>query len=137
MQKISQNGIEAIDELPRLLEAPFEQLEAYLDEPRLALDFPSFADGRGFSAAKRLRQLGYRGELLAAGHLIVDQWALLCECGFDAVVLSEERLQASGAEHWQAALRARQWAYQYDSPTLNSVWQARFSAVSRQAVNGH
>ncbi len=59
---------------------------------RLALivvPFPSFADGRGFSIARRLRALGYRGRLRAAGHVITDQYPFARFCGFDEVQISD------------------------------------------------
>ena len=57
----------------------------YLD--RLALievAFPSFRDGRGYSAARILREAGYRGELRAQGDVLVDQIAFMRRCGFDS-----------------------------------------------------
>jgi uncharacterized protein (DUF934 family) len=51
----------------------------------IALDFPSFKDGRGFSWARMLRtRMGYRGELRATGNFLVDQLAHLTRTGFDA-----------------------------------------------------
>ena len=43
---------------------------------RIALvevSFPSFRDGRGYSAARILREAGYTGELRAQGDVLVDQ----------------------------------------------------------------
>ena len=57
----------------------------YLD--RLALvevAFPAFRDGRGYSAARILRESGYTGELRAQGDVLVDQIAYLKRCGFDS-----------------------------------------------------
>ncbi|MBX9813837.1 MAG: oxidoreductase [Proteobacteria bacterium SG_bin5] len=54
---------------------------------RLALievSFPSFRDGRGYSAARILRAAGYAGELRAAGDVLVDQIAFMRRCGFDS-----------------------------------------------------
>jgi len=54
---------------------------------RLALieiNFPSFADGRGYSAARILREAGYAGELRAVGDVGVDQLSHMRRCGFDA-----------------------------------------------------
>lgn len=54
---------------------------------RLALvevNFPSFGDGRGYSAARILREAGYAGELRAVGDMTVDQLSHLRRCGFDA-----------------------------------------------------
>jgi len=57
----------------------------YLD--RLALievAFPKFRDGRGYSAARILREAGYAGELRAQGDVLVDQIPLMRRCGFDS-----------------------------------------------------
>lgn len=54
---------------------------------RIALvevNFPSFGDGRGYSAARILREAGYAGELRAVGDVLVDQIAFMRRCGFDA-----------------------------------------------------
>ena len=40
----------------------------------IAIDFPKFSDGRGYSAARLLRERhGYRGELRAMGDVLIDQ----------------------------------------------------------------
>jgi uncharacterized protein (DUF934 family) len=48
------------------------------------VSFPSFRDGRGYSAARILREGGYAGELRAAGDVLVDQVAFMRRCGFDS-----------------------------------------------------
>jgi uncharacterized protein (DUF934 family) len=56
---------------------------------RIALvevSFPTFRDGRGYSAARVLREAGYTGELRAAGDVLVDQMPLMRRCGFDSFV---------------------------------------------------
>ena len=51
----------------------------------IAIDFPVFKDGRGFSWARMLRtRLGYAGELRATGGFLVDQLAHLTRTGFDS-----------------------------------------------------
>lgn len=50
----------------------------------IEVDFPVFGDGRGYSAARILREAGYKGELRAVGDVLVDQLAYLRRCGFDA-----------------------------------------------------
>lgn len=65
------------------------------DEPRdllphlerlrlIEVNFPVFGDGRGYSAARILREAGYTGELRAVGEVLVDQLAAMRRCGFDA-----------------------------------------------------
>lgn len=51
----------------------------------VAVDFPRFADGRGYSIAHHLRaRLGYRGELRAIGDVLRDQLFYMQRVGFDA-----------------------------------------------------
>ena len=48
--------------------------------------FPTFRDGRGYSAARILREAGYLGELRAEGDVLVDQMLSMRRCGFDSFV---------------------------------------------------
>lgn len=51
----------------------------------IAVNFPKFADGRGYSIAFHLRvRLGYRGELRAIGDVLRDQMYYMQRAGFDA-----------------------------------------------------
>lgn len=57
----------------------------HLDRIRLVeVSFPTFRDGRGYSAARILREHGYRGELRAEGDVLVDQLPFMRRCGFDS-----------------------------------------------------
>ena len=65
---------------------------------RLALvevNFPSFTDGRGYSAARILREAGYAGELRAVGDVAVDQLSHMRRCGFDAFA-PDQRIDEAG-----------------------------------------
>jgi uncharacterized protein (DUF934 family) len=68
----------------------------------IAVQFPVFTDGRGYSTARLLRQrYGYRGELRAIGDILRDQLYELARCGFDSFSLREDQdpadaLQAFG-----------------------------------------
>lgn len=67
---------------------------------RLALvevNFPSFADGRGYSSARILREAGYTGELRAVGDVGIDQLSHMRRCGFDAFA-PDVRLDEEDAE---------------------------------------
>lgn len=71
-----------------------ELAEELADEARgfglIAVNFPGFMDGRGFSAARLLRErYGYEGELRAIGHVIRDQLFFLKRCGFNSYILGE------------------------------------------------
>ncbi|MDC0886594.1 DUF934 domain-containing protein [Altererythrobacter sp.] len=48
------------------------------------VNFPVFGDGRGYSAARILREAGYTGELRAVGDVLVDQLNNMRRCGFDS-----------------------------------------------------
>jgi len=65
----------------------------------IALAFPSFADGRNYSAARLLRErLGYDGEIRAVGEVLADQIMLMRRCGVDAYLVThgptQQALQA-------------------------------------------
>lgn len=69
------------------LEAGDDARELLPELDRLQLveiSFPTFRDGRGYSAAAILRGGGYRGELRAAGDVLVDQVPLMRRVGFDS-----------------------------------------------------
>ncbi|PLW82115.1 oxidoreductase [Kineobactrum sediminis] len=77
----------------------------------VAVHFPVFTDGRGFSYGRELRERGYRGELRALGYFLPDQIHYLQRCGFDAFQFSDEARLEEGlrqanlsAEHYQAAI---------------------------------
>ncbi len=67
------------------------------DAQIIAIEFIYFADGRGFSSARLLRErLQFRGELRAFGHITRDQLYMLNRCGFDVYALPQEKdLQAA------------------------------------------
>ena len=56
----------------------------------VAVNFPKYGDGRGYSIGRLLRErYGYRGELRAVGVVARDHLPLLAQCGFDAFQLRE------------------------------------------------
>jgi uncharacterized protein (DUF934 family) len=58
----------------------------------VAVDFPKFTDGRGYSIAYNLRKrLGYTGELRAIGDVLRDQLFQMYRCGFDAYATRQDR----------------------------------------------
>ena len=57
----------------------------------IAVNFPAFTDGRGYSTARLLRERhGYRGELRAVGDIQRDQLFYLHRVGFDAFLLKAD-----------------------------------------------
>nr|SPS05262.1 conserved protein of unknown function [Candidatus Nitrotoga fabula] len=63
-----------------------EDLKGDLDRfDVIAVDFPRFADGRGYSIAYNLRaRFGFTGELRAIGDVLRDQLFYMQRVGFDA-----------------------------------------------------
>ena len=60
--------------------------------PLIAVDFPEFTDGRGYSTARLLRdKYGFAGELRAIGDVLRDQLYYLRQCGFNAFALRSDR----------------------------------------------
>lgn len=79
--------------------------------PRLSvivLPFPAFNDGRAYSIARKLREMGYKGELRAIGNVLPDQLQLMLQVGFDAFDIGER----FSLETWQKASRQMSLAYQ-------------------------
>jgi uncharacterized protein (DUF934 family) len=79
-----------------LLLQPDDEVEALVPLfdrlPLIAIDFPSFRDGRGYSQAYLLRtRLGWRGELRAVGDVLRDQLSHMRQCGFDAFAVREDK----------------------------------------------
>lgn len=75
-----------------------EALRPFLERIALIrIEFPSFADGRGFTIARQLRLMGFAGRLRAKGHVISDQYAMARRSGFDEVEI-DDRLAARQPE---------------------------------------
>jgi uncharacterized protein (DUF934 family) len=86
-----------------VLLAPDDDPEAIAGDvgvlPVIAIDFPQFTDGRGYSTARLLRERHrYQGELRAVGDVLRDQLYALAECGFDAFVIRADRSAADALE---------------------------------------
>lgn len=75
--------------------------------------FPNYRDGRGYSAARILREAGFEGELRAQGDVLVDQLFFMRRCGFDSFA-PEKPLD----------------------PTVVSRSLARYDAVYQRAADG-
>ena len=95
--------------------------------PRLALvmlPFPAFTDGRAYSIARQLREMGYTRELRAAGNVLPDQLQFMRQVGFDSFEVGE-RFEPS---RWLAASRQMSLSYQRGfgrSAGETEVWSER------------
>ena len=75
----------------------------------VAVAFPAFSDGRGFSIAQRLSALGYAGALRASGALIPDQFAYALVCGFDEIEIDADRAERQPEAQWLADVGRPGW----------------------------
>jgi len=99
----------------------------------VAIAFPAYSDGRGFSIARRLRRLGFKGLLRAHGPLIPDQFAYALSCGFDEIDLPEASAARQPETQWLGALtqisRTYQRGYAHDGNILDQRRSARAAAA--------
>jgi len=79
----------------------------------IRIHFPSFADGRGFTLARQLRDLGYTGRLRARGHVLADQYAMARRCGYDEIEIDDSRALRQPESQWM--FRADWQANDYQS----------------------
>lgn len=104
---------------PAALEADLARLSL------IAVHFPKFADGRGYSIAYLLRRrLGYRGELRAVGDVLRDQVFYLARSGFDAFRLKEGKDPAGALD----ALRDFTVTYQSAADRRAPIFRRRGAA---------
>jgi uncharacterized protein (DUF934 family) len=78
----------------------------------IRIDFPSSADGRGFTIARALRLRGYEGRLRAHGHVIADQYAMARRAGFDEVEVPDDIATRQPEDQWLARADWRAHDYQ-------------------------
>ena len=106
--------VEAGDDVRRL--APV------LDRIRLVeVDFPKFRDGRGFSSARVLREMGYTGEIKATGDVLVDLIWFMRRCGFDSFA-PDVPMNPADVE---AALSRYPHVYQHAADDAVPIWKLR------------
>jgi uncharacterized protein (DUF934 family) len=81
--------------------------------PLVAVNFPTFMDGRGFSTARLLRErFGFTGELRAVGNFMRDQLCYLRRCGVNAFAFANPEVNLEAAlkslddftEYYQASV---------------------------------
>lgn len=84
-------------------ETPLEDIQGFAKQlPVIAISFPAFTDGRGYTLARELREkLGYEGELRAVGDVLQDQLFYLSRVGFNAFDIAEHQDPASAIEGLQ------------------------------------
>ncbi len=106
----------ASHERPEVLKADVAKL------PVIAVDFPKFSDGRGYSIAYNLRmRLGFTGELRAIGDVLRDQMFYMQRVGFNAFATREDRNIHDALKSLFDFSEAYQIAWDQKSPLFRRV----------------
>ena len=91
----------------------------------VAIVFPLFKDGRGFSYGRRLReQMGFRGDIRATGHILPDQAQFLDRCGFTEFEVKE----SAKLSDWQRGLTEISVWYQPAADRRRTVIEQRLQS---------
>ena len=104
------NDCRALDLAP---DADPQKIDLNTTLEMIRIDFPSSADGRGFTIARALRLRGFTGRLRARGHILADQYAMARRAGFDEVEVNDDVAARQPAAQWQ--YRADWKAHDYQS----------------------
>ncbi len=67
----------------------------------IRIAFPAFNDGRAFTIARRLREMGYTGILRALGPVVADQYAMARRVGFDEVEIPDDLAARQPEDQWR------------------------------------
>lgn len=94
----------------------------------VAINFKSFADGRGFSLARRLRKKHGAGlTLIAIGHVLPDQARHAFQSGFDQILISDNEFARYGRQAWDAALQNAVGTLYLGEASGDGIWARRHS----------
>jgi uncharacterized protein (DUF934 family) len=97
--------------------------------PVIAVDFPKFSDGRGYSIAYNLRaRLGFTGELRAIGDVLRDQMFYMQRVGFNAFATREDRSIHDALKSLSDFSEAYQTAWDQKSPLFRRVERGQKAA---------
>ncbi|MBO9436581.1 DUF934 domain-containing protein [Ruegeria sp. R13_0] len=91
---------------------PDELIDRLGNAQMVRVDFPSSADGRGFTIARVLRLKGYTGRLRAKGHVLADQYAMARRSGFDEVEIDDALAARQPEDQWLARANWEENNYQ-------------------------
>jgi uncharacterized protein (DUF934 family) len=94
----------------------------------VAIHFPKFTDGRGYSIAAALRHLGFRGELRATGDVLIDQLFFLKRVGFTSFALRADQDPAAA----RRALSTYSAVYQATADGAVPAFRRRFAAEAHR-----
>jgi len=114
----------AVQDAPQVVIAPGEDVRAHGglgNTAVIAISFPKFRDGRGYSSARILREEGFAGDLRAVGDVTLDQLVFLKRAGFSSV-LPDKTIPVELAEEALARFPA---VYQRAADAAEPAWKAR------------
>lgn len=110
-----------------LVEDLAEDLSAF---SLIALNFPTFTDGRSFSNARLLRErYGFTGEIRAVGDVLRDQLLMMHRCGFDAFAVRSDR------DPQDALLALDEFSVQYQGSWDSPLPLFRRRAAAKQSAS--
>ena len=97
------------------------EIELYIKEiaelPLIAINFPAFANGRGYSLARLIKErTEFKGELRAIGDVLLDQLFFMKRCGFNTFLLKEGLSAEKALEYLETFADPYQLAYDKPSP---------------------
>lgn len=93
----------------------------------IGLAFPKWRDGRAYSSARILREMGFAGDIRAIGDVTIDQLVYLKRSGFSSVA-SERVITAEAAE---AALTRFPNVYQRATDGQSPAWALRLAQAQK------
>ena len=104
----------------------------------ISIEFPSEKDGRGFSLARRLRQLGYLGVLRATGHVTVDQYRHASQSGFNQIAIPTNLAKRMPEPYWQQQIDNFKSSYSYQEklqPVSTNSYSSKNNNLIKEAIN--
>jgi uncharacterized protein (DUF934 family) len=104
------------DQHPEALAADVHRLAV------VAVEFPKFRDGRGYTSARLLRErYGFRGELRAVGDVLQEQLTFMRRCGFDSFELQSPDPEKA----WNTVVGDHSSFYQGTGASPDFAWRQR------------
>lgn len=89
-----------------------DALAQFANAKMIRINFPTPADGRGFTLASLLRGVGFQGRLRAKGHILADQYAMARRSGFNEVEIDDDLAARQPEAQWLARANWQSHNYQ-------------------------
>ncbi|SFM26762.1 DUF934 domain-containing protein [Marinobacter zhejiangensis] len=102
--------------------------------PIIALQFPSFRDGRAYSQANLLRtRYGFKGDLRAIGDVLRDQLVLMRHCGFTSFAVRSDKCVVDALKGFDGC----DMVYARSVATPEPLYRRRVRGGQSQEAGGH